>query len=78
MTKYKLLFHYSDGTDEEDDNDGRYYDTEEQADAAGLDGLSAYHLGGEILEMSNPGDYPYDEDAADEDTFEILEVEVDD
>ena len=26
------------------------------------DWISDYHTGSEILEMSNPGDYPYDED----------------
>ena len=34
--------------------------------------VSCYHTGGEILEMRNPGDYPYDPD--DEPEYEIVEV----
>ena len=34
---------------------------------------SCHHLGGEILEKSNPGDYPYDPD--DEPEYEIVEID---
>lgn len=34
------------------------FDTEEQAYAYGLQMRSDYNTGGEILHMSNPGDYP--------------------
>ncbi len=68
-TKYKVIMHYSDGTDEELEE---LYDTETEAREAGLYAISCYHLGGEILHESNPGDYPYDED--EEVEFDIEEV----
>jgi len=34
--------------------------------------VSCYDLGGEILNMSNPGDYPLSEEQAD---YEIIEVD---
>ena len=37
--------------------------------------VSCYHTGGEILELSNPGDYPYDPD--DEPEYEIVETDED-
>lgn len=44
----------------------------EEADEYALCLVFCYHTGGEILEMSNPGDYPYDPD--DEPEYEIVEV----
>ena len=40
---------------------------------AGSYGCSCYREGGEILNLSNPGDYPLDED--DDCDFEVIEVE---
>ena len=71
MTKYKVVMQYSDGTTEEYDD---LYDTEEDAKEAGDENCSCYHQGGVILNMSNPGDYPLDED--DWIDYEIIEVEV--
>lgn len=68
--KYKVLFHYPDGVDEEDDE---VYDTEAEAEEAGCYGCSCYSAGAEILNMSNPGDYPLDD--AGECDFEIIEVD---
>lgn len=68
--KYKGVMHYPDGTEEEDDE---LYDSEEQAEEAGSYGCSCYREGGEILNLSNPGDYPLDED--DDCDFEVIEVE---
>lgn len=65
MTKYKIRFE----GEELDD----VYDTYEAAYDAALYEVSCYHLGGEILEMSNPGDYPYDPN--EEPEFEIFEVD---
>ncbi len=62
--------HYPDGTDEEEDT---LYDTEDQAEEAGCYGCSCYRLGGEILNLSNPGDYPLDEDG--DCDFEIIEID---
>lgn len=61
--------HYPDGTDEEEDE---LYDSEEQAEEAGCYGCSCYSQGAEILNMSNPGDYPLDDGECD---FEIIEVD---
>ena len=74
MAKYKIIYHWSNGNDSEDDNDGEYYATEKDAEDAADYGLSCAKLGGQILEMSNPGDYPYDESEYDDNTYEIVEV----
>lgn len=61
---------YSDGTEDEQDE---VFDTEVAAlDYAGYL-CGCYHEGAEILNMSNPGDYPLDED--DDVDFEIIEVD---
>ena len=75
MAKYKIIYHWTDGTDDEDDNYGEYYNSEEEAEEAGEYGLSCCKLGGQIFEMSNPGDYPFNESDYENDTFEIVEVE---
>ena len=64
MPKYKLIF---DG-EEQDEVFDSYEDAEEEA----LIELSNWHAGGEVLELSNPGDYPYDPD--DEPDYEIIEI----
>ena len=72
MAKYKVIYHWSDGTEDEEDE---LFDSEDEAQEAGLYGLSCVKLGGEILEMSNPGDYPFDERDYEDDDFEIVEVD---
>ena len=68
MAKYKVKMIYPDGTTDIEDE---IYDTYEEAEEGGLYSCSCYSLGGEILNMSNPGDYPLsDEDAY----FVIIEV----
>ncbi len=67
MFKFKLTF--SDGDTEESDG---VFDTEAEAEEYALEKISEYHLGGEILNMSNPGDYPLDED--DNVDFEVIEI----
>ncbi len=74
MAKYKVVFHWSDGTEDEDDNYGMYYDSEADAEEAGDYGLSCRREGAEIMEMSNPGDYPLDEEDFDDDSYEVVEV----
>ena len=78
MPKYKVMM-MSDGEDDEMPmEDGSYddavFDTEEEANEAGLEAVGNSRLGAEILFMSNPGDYPYDEDTYDVD-FRIIEIE---
>ena len=75
MAKYKIIYHNSDGTIDEDDNYGDFYSSWEEADEAGLYGLSCAMQGGEILEMSNPGDYQFDKSDYDNDTYEVVEVD---
>lgn len=60
---------FPDGTSAEEDE---VFDTEDEADAYGLELCSNYRLGNEILNMSNPGDYPLNDDEAD---FEVVEVD---
>lgn len=69
--KFKVLFHYPNGTDEVEDE---LYDTEEEAEEAGCYRCSCYSDGAEIFNMSNPGDYPLDGTEGDAD-FEIIEVD---
>lgn len=64
MAKYKIIFN----GDEQDE----VFDTYEGARECALYLVSCYHEGGETLEMSNPGDYPYDPE--DEPEYEIVEV----
>lgn len=66
---YKIVMQYPNGDSEEHDE---LFDTEAQAvDYAGYF-VSCYDLGGEVLSMSNPGDYPLSEEEAD---YEIIEVD---
>ncbi len=64
MAKYKVIFNY----DELDE----IFATYEEAEEAALYELSCWHAGAEVLELSNPGDYPYDPDDAPD--YEIIEV----
>lgn len=64
MAKYRIIF---DGEEEDE-----VYDSYEEAEDSAMEMLSNYHLGGEILELSNPGDYPYNPD--DEPDIVITEI----
>ena len=75
MSKYQIKFYWSDGEVEVDDNDGDFYNSEAEATEAGDYGLSCYREGGETLEMSNPGDYPFDESDCDDAYFEVEKVQ---
>ncbi len=63
MAKYKIIFN-----GEEQDE---VFDTYEEAEDYAHDLVGTYHEGGEILELSNPGDYPYDPEV--EPDYEIIE-----
>ena len=67
MTNYKIVFE----GDEQDEVFATYEEAEQYAQYL----VSCYHTVGEILEMSNPGDYPYDPD--DEPEYEIIETDED-
>lgn len=70
MAKYKIIMVFCDGTEEEQDE---VFDTEYEAvDYAGYL-CGCYYEGAEILNMSNPGDYPLDDD--DEVDYRIIEID---
>lgn len=70
MPKYKIIMHYSNGISEEEDD---IFDTEEYAEEYALYLISCGKVGAEILNLSNPGDYPLDD--YDEPDFEIVEID---
>lgn len=70
MPKYKVLMQYSDGTNEEQDE---VFDTEEDAEEYANYLVSCNEEGEEILNLSNPGDYPLDDYEAPD--FEIVEID---
>ena len=67
MPKYQVLF---DGELEDE-----VFNTEEDADEYGLYLQSCSREGAEILHLSNPGDYDYDEDAFEAPDYEVVEVD---
>ena len=66
---FKIVMTYPDGTTEEDEE---LFDTEEEANEYGLIQLGNYAEGGEVLHLSNPGDYPLEQGEPD---FEVVEVQ---
>jgi len=64
---YKVVMQYPDGTEEEQDE---VFETESEAEDHGMYMCSCYSTGGEVLHLSNPGDYPLNDDKAD---YEIIE-----
>ena len=67
MWKFKVIF---DG--EECDE---IFDTEEDAEEYALYLSSCSREGAEILHMSNPGDYDYDEETYEDPDYEIIEID---
>lgn len=67
MSKYKIVF---DGEEEDE-----VFDTEEEAGEYASYLCSCAREGAEILNMSNPGDYDYDEDSFEDPDYEIIEVD---
>ena len=76
--KFKVKMIYSDGEEEILREIGSYndaiFESEEDAEAAGLEACSETRVGAETLHMSNPGDHPYDEDDFDVD-YEVIEID---
>ncbi len=72
MSKFRAIVTYPGGEEEilED-----LFDTEEEAREAALYAISCWDTGAEILNMSNPGDYPYDPDDVNDAEYEIEEVD---
>ncbi len=69
MEKYKIIF---DGEEQDE-----VFDTEEAAEEYALYLCSCTREGAEILHMSNPGDYDYDEDSFENPDYEIVEFDED-
>ena len=67
MPKYQVLF---DGELEDE-----VFNTEEDADEYGLYLQSCSREGAEILHLSNPGDYDYDEDTFEAPDYEVVELD---
>lgn len=67
MAKYKVIF---DGEEQDE-----LFDTEEAAEEYALYLRSCSRQGAELLHMSNPGDYEYDEDEYEDLDYEIVEVD---
>ena len=67
MTKYKVLF---DGEMQDE-----VFDSYEAAKEYALYLCSCSRTGAEILNLSNPGDYPYDEDSFEDPEYEIIEAD---
>ncbi len=63
MAIFKIIFN-----GEEQDEE---FSTYEEAEDCAHDLVGAYHEGGETMELSNPGDYPYNPD--DDPDYEIIE-----
>lgn len=66
MAKYKVIF---DGEEQDD-----VFDSYEEAEEYALYLRSCTRTGAEILHMSNPGDYDYDEDTFEAPEYEIIKV----
>ena len=67
MEKFKIIF---DGEEQDE-----VFDTEAEAEEYALYLVSCTRTGAEILHMSNPGDYDYDEDTFEDPEYEIIEVD---
>lgn len=70
MAKYKIIF---DGEEQDE-----VFGTEEAAEEYALYLCSCTREGAEILQMSNPGDYDYDEDNFEDADYEIVELDDED
>jgi len=81
MAKYKYILTYTDGEKldslEEygDDNFNGIFSSYDAAEEAALYAVSCTRLGAEILHMSNPGDYDYDEENFESPEYEIVEID---
>lgn len=76
MAKYTYVLSIDDSILERGDEDAdAIFDTEEEAADAGFRALGEMRYGDEILNLSNPGDNPYDEDYYDEIDVGVIELD---
>ena len=74
--KYKVVMTFPDGEiidSQQEDGDEGVFDTEEEAMDYFCNWMTDYNTGGEVLRMSNPGDYPL-EMVEQEPEYEIVEI----
>lgn len=70
MAKYKIILHYYDGTEEEQDEE---FDDLDDAQDYGNYLIGCCREGAEVLNLSNPGDYPLG--GYEDPEVEIIEVD---
>ena len=78
MVKYKYILTFSDGRkfdSLEEYSDEGIFKTYNAAEEAALYAIGCMRQGVEILNMSNPGDYDYDEENFESPEYEIVEIE---
>jgi hypothetical protein len=82
MTKYKYILTYPDGKtldskEEYEDYrpDEATFDSYEDAEEAALYAIGCEEVGAEIMHMSNPGDYDYNEETYESPTYDIEEID---
>lgn len=68
MGKYKVVLHYENGDDEQDE----VFDSEDAAEEYGEYLLGCSSVGAETLNLSNPGDYDFDN--YDKPDYEVIEI----
>lgn len=76
MIKYGFILYFPYGDEIDSQDEGYLYDTEEEAQEAATEWISNYKQGGEILNLSNPGDYPYEPEVWSQIETSIYEIEV--
>ena len=78
MVKYKYILTFSDGRkfdSLEEYSDEGIFNTYNAAEEAAFYAIGCMRQGVEILNMSNPGDYDYDEENFESPEYEIVEIE---
>lgn len=73
MKKYTAKIIFDDGETMEIDG---VFDTEAEAEEYAIDSISERSQGYEILHMSNPGDYPLEEEVDNEVDYEVEVTEI--
>jgi len=75
MSKYKYVITFCDGSILDSMDNDELFDSYSFAEEAALYAISCSNLGAEILHMSNPGDYSYDEAQFEDAEYDIIELD---
>ena len=73
MARYKYILYFGNGDQLDSESHGEVFNSYEDAQDAALKAIGNYRLGGEMLNLSNPGDYEYDEDENID--YDIVEID---